>query len=163
MDDEQPALVCARLIESMRSLQLSTVGPDGVRYCCGYMPFLHQATKSFYIFVSQLAAHNRHLLANPTVAIMIIADEQSTSQIFDRTRVSYVRKAERLAPGCPDYDSILDAYELRHGKKAGMLRELSDFVLFQLQPVSGQFVMGFGKAYTLIGENLSIFEHSRTG
>ena len=162
MDEEQPAQVCARLIENMRSLQLSTVDTDGIPYC-GYTPFLHQAPNNFYIFVSQLAAHTRHLLANPTVAIMIIADEQSTSQIFARTRVTYICKAERLAPECPDYDSILDAYELRHGKTAGMLRQLSDFVLFQLQPVSGQFVMGFGKAYTLTGENLSVFEHARTG
>ncbi|MGD9852660.1 MAG: HugZ family protein [Nitrospirales bacterium] len=162
MDDEQPAQVCASLIENMRSLQLSTVGKDGVPNC-GYTPFVHQAPNSFYIFVSQLAAHTRHLLANPTVAIMIIADEQSTSQIFARTRVNYVCAAERLAPERPDYNLVLDNYQQRHGKTAGLLRQLPDFVLFQLQPVSGQFVMGFGKAYTLTGENLSVFEHARTG
>ena len=162
MNDEQPASVCARLIEEMRSLQLSTVGVDGIPHC-GYAPYLHRAPGSFYIFVSQLATHTRHLLANGTVAIMIIADEQSTSQIFARTRVTYWCEAKRLAPDSPDYTSVLDDYQHRHGKMAGLLRQLPDFILFRLQPKSGQFVMGFGKAYTLTGDDLSVFEHSRTG
>lgn len=162
MTDELPASVCAKLIEDMRSLQLSTVGADGVPHC-GYTPYLYQASGSFYIFVSQLAAHTRNLLANKTVAIMIIADEQSTSQIFARARVNYLCDATRIVPDSQDYALVLDDYQQRHGKMAGLLRQLPDFVLFQLKPVSGQFVMGFGKAYTLTGDDLSVFEHSRTG
>jgi putative heme iron utilization protein len=162
MTHEQPASVCAGLIETMRSLQLSTVGPDGIPHC-GYTPYLHQAPGRFYIFVSQLAAHTRHLLANGTVAIMVIADEQSTSQIFARARVSYLCDAKHLAPDSHDYTMVLDDYQQRHGKMAGLLRQLPDFVLFQLQPQSGQFVMGFGQAYTLTGEDLSVFEQTRTG
>jgi len=162
MTDVQPASVCARLIENMRSLQLSTVGADGIPHC-GYTPYLHRAPGSFYIFVSQLAAHTRNLLANRTVAIMIIADEQSTSQIFARARVNYLCDATRIPHDSHDYALVLDDYQQRHGKMAGLLRQLPDFVLFQLQPMSGQFVMGFGQAYTLTGDDLSVFEHSRTG
>jgi heme oxygenase (biliverdin-IX-beta and delta-forming) len=162
MNDEQPATVCASLINGMQSLQLSTVGVDGIPHC-SYTPYLHRAPSSFYIFVSQLAAHTRHLLANRTVAIMIIADEQSTSQIFARPRVTYLCEAKRIAPDSPEYESVLDDYQERHGKMAGLLRQLPDFVLFHLHTKSGQFVMGFGKAYTLTGDDLSVFEHSRTG
>jgi len=162
MADEQPASVCASLIEEMRSLQLSTVGEDGIPHC-GYTPYLYRASGSFYIFVSQLAAHTRNLLANKTVAIMILADEQFTSQIFARVRVNYLCDATRISPETPDYELVLDDYQQRHGKMVGLLRQLPDFVLFQLQPKSGQIVMGFGKAYALTGENLSIFEHSRSG
>ncbi len=162
MTEESPELVCARLLEEMRSLQLSTIGPDGIPHC-GYTPYLHRAPGSFYIFVSQLAAHTRHLLANGTVAIMIIADEQSTSQIFARARVSYLCEAIRIPPDSPEFTSLLDDYQQRHGKMAGLLRQLPDFILFQLQPKSGQFVMGFGKAYALTGDHLSTFEHTRTG
>ena len=161
-EDIQPASVCADLIETMRSLQLSTVGADGLPHC-GYTPYLHRTPDSFYIFVSQLAAHTRNLLVNKTVAIMIIADEQATSQIFARARVNYLCEAKRIDSENPDYGPVLDDYQQRHGKMAGLLRQLPDFVLFQLQPISGQFVMGFGKAYTLTGENLSVFEHSRSG
>jgi len=162
MTEEQPTSVCASLIEDMRSLQLSTVGEDGIPHC-GYTPYLYRSPGSFYIFVSQLAAHTRNLLANRTVAIMIVADEQSTSQIFSRTRVNYLCDATKIAPDSPDYTLVLDDYQERHGKMAALLRQLPDFVLFQLQPKSGQFVMGFGKAYALTGENLSVFEHSRSG
>lgn len=162
IDDEQPASVCANLRENMRSLQLSTVGKDGIPHC-GYTPYLYRAPGSFYIFVSQLAAHTRHLLVNRTVAIMIIADEQSTSQIFARARVNYLCKAKRIDSDNLEYGLVLDDYQERHGKMAGLLRQLPDFVLFQLQPISGQFVMGFGKAYTLSGDDLSVFEHSRPG
>ena len=162
MSDEQPAQVCANLVEEMHSLQFATVGDDGKPHC-GYTPYLHLTPNTFYIFVSQLAAHTRHLLSNRAVAIMIIADEQTTSQIFARTRVHYLCEATRITPDHSNYTMILDNYEQRHGKIAAMLRQLPDFVLFQLEPTSGQFVMGFGKAYTLTGENLSVFQHARTG
>ena len=162
MTEVQPNCVCASLIEDMRSLQIATVGPDGIPHC-GYTPYLHQTPNSFYIFVSQLAAHTRHLLANGTVTIMIIADEQSTSEIFARTRVSYVCDPKRIAPDSTDYVTVLDDYQQRHGKMAALLRQLPDFVLFHLQPTSGYFVMGFGQAYRLTGENLAVFEHTRTG
>ncbi len=162
MNDEQPESVCANLIAEMQSLLLSTVGEDGIPHC-GYTPYLHHTPCSFYIFVSQLAVHTRDLLRNGIAAIMIIADEQSTSQIFARTRVNYQCIAKLLAPESPDYTSLLDNYQQRHGKMAGLLRQLPDFVLFHLQPLHGQFVMGFGKAYTLTGNDLSVFEHTRTG
>ena len=162
MVDEQPSSVCARLIENMCSLQLSTVGADGVPHC-GYTPYLYRPPGSFYIFVSQLAAHTRNLLAHRPVAIMIIADEQSTSQIFARARVNYLCDAQCIEPNSPDYALVLDDYQQRHGKMVELLRQLPDFVLFQLQPIRGQFVMGFGQAYSLTGDNLSVFEHSRSG
>ncbi len=161
-DDVQPESVCASLIQNMRSLQLSTVGPDGLPHG-GYTPYLYRDPNSFYIFVSQLAAHTRHLLASETVSIMIIADEQSTSEIFARTRVSYQCEAKRITNDNHDYGLVLDEYQQRHGKMAALLRQLPDFVLFQLKPISGQFVMGFGKAYGLTGDDLSKFEHTRSG
>lgn len=162
MVDAEPDNVCKALVAQMHSLQLSTVGADG-RPHCGYTPYLHQVPNHFHIFVSQLAAHTRNLLANPTVAIMIIADEQSTTQIFARTRVSYLCHAIVIEPDSAAYISVLDKYQQRHGKMAALLRQLPDFILFQLIPVSGQFVQGFGQAFRLTGDDLTIFEHARTG
>ena len=162
MTDEQPEKVWANLIDEMQSLQLSTIGPEGQPHC-SYTPYLYRSPNSVYILISQLAAHTRHLLANNNVAIMIIADEKSTSQIFARTRVHYVCQALRIHPEDPEYASVLDDYERRHGQTVSLLRQLPDFILFQLKPESGQFVMGFGKAYKLTGDNLSVFEHTHTG
>ena len=36
-----------------------------------------------------------------------------------------------------------------------------DFHLFQLKPLRGSFVMGFGKAYTISGEKMDLLEHMK--
>ncbi len=162
MTNMSPARVCAQLIQDMHSLHLATVGADSIPHC-GYTPYLFREPCSFYIFVSQLATHTRHLLANSTAAMMVIADEQSTSQIFARVRVHYECIAQRIPSDHPDYEPVLNDYQQRHGETVGLLRQLPDFVLFHLRPKNGQFVMGFGQAYSLAGDNLAVFEHTRTG
>lgn len=150
----------AELRSSMQSVQLSTVSVDGEPHC-GYTPFLIDEL-DLYIFVSQLSLHTRDLLATPRAGVMLIADEQSSSQIFARTRVSYQCRASVVTPDDSRYEALLDAFQARHGKMIGLLRQLPDFVLFRLQPQSGQFVMGFGQAFKLTGEALDRFEHAKT-
>jgi len=145
----------------MRTVQLATVGADGAPHT-GYTPHLFDGP-DILIFVSRLAAHTRDLLERPRAAVMLIADEAEADQIFARTRVSYACEATVVEPEAADYEPSLDAFEARHGKMIGLLRQLPDFVLFRLRPTAGQFVMGFGKAYRLTGEALDTFEHARTG
>ena len=160
-----PADVCRRLIESTYSLQLATLGGDGVPHC-GYTPFItgrgdDGKTMCLYIFVSELAVHTRDLLANHQVSAMIIEDEQTASQVFARTRVTYECDVVTLARDHADWSHHLDAYRQRHGKVVDLLRELPDFHLMRLQPRQGNFVMGFGRAYRLSGARLDTFEHIR--
>lgn len=152
---------CAALLDSVKSLHMATLGEDGHPHC-GYTPFLRDG-RDFLIFTSQLAVHTRNLLLNPQVSIMLIADEHASRQIFARTRVSYHCRAEPVAREHPDWESLLDRYQAHLGNTVKMLRTLPDFVLFRLRPESGQFVMGFGQAYALAGDNLDQFEHTRTG
>lgn len=178
-----PQQICASLMSRMQSLQLSTLGraahPDaataratdpagsdhtgqaGLEPHIGYTPFA-QYDNDLLIFVSQLSLHTRDLLNHPQAAVMLIDDEQDSTQIFARNRVSFQCNAQRIASSDPDYDTLLDVYEERHGKMVGVLRELPDFVLFRLQPLSGMFVMGFGKAFHLSGPGMSHFEHARS-
>ena len=143
---------------TMQSVLLSTLGEDGDPHN-GYTPFVFDG-RDIIVFVSQLSLHTRDLLANGRVSAMLIADEQASGQIFARTRVSYQCRAAAVSKDDTSYDSLLDSLEGRHGKMIGLLRQLPDFVLFRLQPYKGQFVMGFGQAYRLIGENLDDFEHA---
>ena len=159
--DAAPAAALAELRSRMRTLQLATVAEDGTPHT-GYTPHLFDGP-DILIFVSRLAAHTRDLLARPRAAVMLIADESDTTQIFARTRVSYACEATPIARDDPRHEPLLDAFEARHGKMIGLIRQLPDFVLFRLAPTSGQFVMGFGKAYRLTGESLDRFEHARTG
>ena len=156
-----PEEALADLRERVRSVQLATVGEDGAPHL-GYTPHLFDGT-DVLIFVSQLAAHTRDLLARPRAAIMLIADEAESSQLFARTRVTYACDATPIGREEASWETLLDAFEARHGKMIGLLRQLPDFVLFRLRPTGGQLVMGFGKAYRLAGEALDTFEHARSG
>jgi len=153
---------CSALLEQMQSAQLATVGADGQPQC-GYTPFLYQSPNQFFVFVSQLAAHTRDMLATRRAAIMIIQDEVQAKQLFARTRVSFQCEAQLIEKSSVDYNTILDAYAARHGKMVDLLRQLPDFCLLRLIPQSGQFVMGFGQAYRLEGSQLENFVHTRTG
>jgi len=160
--NENPALTCAQLLDSMHSLQLSTVGEAGVANC-GYTPYIHVSPNIFYIFVSELAVHTRDIFFSGRATLMVIQDEAHTKQMFARTRVSYQCDAQTVSKDDADYAAQINAYEARHGKMVGLLKQLPDFHLIKLVPRSGQFVMGFGKAYHLKGKNLQEFIHARTG
>jgi len=160
-DDETPEAALAALRARMRTLQLATVGADGAPHT-GYTPHLFDGP-DILIFVSRLAAHTRDLLERPRAAVMLIADEADATQIFARTRVSYRCEATVIAPDATSYEPLLDAFQARHGKMIGLLRQLPDFVLFRLRPTAGQFVMGFGKAYRLTGDAMDTFEHATSG
>lgn len=156
-----PQRRCAELLDRMRSLQLSTTNAEGEPHC-GYTPYLYQAPE-FFVFVSQLSAHTRDIGQTGKVSVMVIDDETNSPQIFARTRVSYQCEAIIVETEDSSYKNILDAYEARQGKMVGLLRQLPDFTLIRLHPLSGQFVMGFGKAYRVHGEDLDQFEHATTG
>ncbi|MFK7996743.1 MAG: HugZ family protein [Granulosicoccus sp.] len=153
-----PAAVMQALRANMQSVMLSTLGEDG-RPHNGYTPFVFDG-RDIIIFVSQLSLHTRDLLANGKASAMLIADESSSEQIFARTRASYQCQAVVVPKDHESYDPLLDAMQERHGKMISVLRQLPDFVLFRLQPEKGQFVMGFGQAYHLQGDNLDEFEHA---
>jgi len=159
MSDKTPPLqTLQNLRAGVQSVMLATLGDNGDPHI-GYTPFVFD-DRDIIVFVSQLSKHTRDLLTNPRVSVMLIDDEQSSSQIFARTRVSYLCQAKVVDREDQAYTPALDLLESRHGKMIGVLRQLPDFVLFRLQPQSGQFVMGFGQAYRLAGENLDEFEHA---
>ena len=153
-----PREALQQLRTNVQSAMLSTLGEDGNPHI-GYTPFVFDG-RDIIVFVSQLSLHTRDLLANGRVSAMLIDDEQASEQIFARTRVSYQCSALVIAYDDNAYASTLDSLQARHGKMIDLLRQLPDFVLFRLQPVAGQFVMGFGQAYHLAGDTLDEFEHA---
>lgn len=151
--DKSPQQVLSHLLMHTQSLQLATLNADG-EPGISYAPFVQDETGSFVIFISGLATHTHDLLRHPTAAVLLIADEQATRQIFARTRVSYRCHASVIARDATEFPALLDALQARFGEVVGVLRGLGDFVLFRLQPQVGRFVMGFGQAFVLGGEDL---------
>ena len=147
-----------RFKQNVQTLQLSTLTSDGKPYA-SYSPFVVDELGNFYIFISQLAAHTQNLINNPQASILLIQDESDTRQIFARQRINYQCDVEVVNADEADYVSRLDAMQTRFGSVMELLKTLPDFILFRLTPYQGQYVVGFGKAYKLIGTGLLELEH----
>lgn len=155
---DNPQNVLQALLENTRTLQLATLDSQGLP-AISYTPFVRDDSGRFYIFISELASHTQDLLRQPKAAVMLIEDEQETRQIFARTRVTWQCVAEPVGRDTAVFPQILDTMERRFGNVISLLRGLGDFMLFRLQPQSGRFVMGFGKAFVLAGEGLQELQH----
>lgn len=139
---------CQALIDSQRTLILSTVGADGEPEI-SYAPYVRDSVGRYCIFVSELAAHTRNLQRQGRAAILFIRPEEETRNPFARERVILQCRAGELPAGDPQYAGVLSLLKQRFGETVTLLRRLPDFHLYALTAHSGRYVAGFGKAYDL--------------
>ena len=137
-----------QLIESHKTLTLSTLSAEGNPEI-SYTPFIRGEDGEFYIFVSELAHHTPNLLANPKCSILFAAPESETRNLFARERAFFNCDVTELPRGTESCDATLDKIQEQFGNTVEVLRGLPDFHLFALKPVSGQYTIGFGKAFTI--------------
>ncbi|QHT62153.1 heme iron utilization protein [Paenibacillus lycopersici] len=131
--------------DSVKTLMLSTVDENGNPFI-SYAPFVKRDGK-FYIYISRIANHFRHLENNPFVDVMLIEDETQTANLFARTRARFV--CEAVNAGNDGFDDVFDLFGGKFGANMiTMLRGL-DFSLFELTPRAGRYVAGFGQAYDI--------------
>jgi putative heme iron utilization protein len=150
---DQAQVTYEGFIESFRSAILATVSAEGAPDA-SYAPFVADAAKNFYIFVSGLSSHTVNLSATQRASILFIDDEAQTTEIFARRRLSYDCVARLLPRDTPEWEAIADQFQQKFGDLIETLRNLSDFRIYQLTPESGRFVLGFGQAYQIDGKNL---------
>ncbi|MGR8941500.1 MAG: HugZ family pyridoxamine 5'-phosphate oxidase [Gammaproteobacteria bacterium] len=143
-----PADDCRRLIAAQQTLLLSTCSlehePD-----ISYAPFVRNEQGHFFIFISTLAKHTKHLIANPRASILFIEPEAGCRNLYARARVVFECSVRHIAPGTPAYENPLRALQDKFGDTVALLRTLPDFHLFELRPEAGHYVAGFGKAYAI--------------
>lgn len=123
-----------------------------------YAPYVEFEGK-YYIFISELAAHTQNLLQTQTCSLLFIEDEANTNNLFARKRVSLQCTAQAVDRNSATYQSVLALFHARFGKFIQLLQSLPDFHLFCLSPNSGNYVAGFGQAYSLSGSDLSQLQH----
>ena len=132
--------------DGFQTLVLSTFA-DGVPQV-SYAPFIHH-DGALFIYVSELAAHTRHLLHTRQCAVLLIEDEQTCRNLFARRRIAYrctaaeVDQADGLGP------QVLERMQASFGNMVELLRTLPDFHLIRLDVVEGSYVAGFGKAFAI--------------
>ncbi|MBD6620307.1 HugZ family protein [Komarekiella sp. 'clone 1'] len=139
--------------EEIQSVIISTVSAQGIPNS-GYTPYVMDDAKNIYIYVSGLATHTKNLDANPHVSVLFIEDEAQTNQIFARRRLSFDCTATLIERETDKWNKIVEQFQGRFGQIIEVLRGLADFRIFQLTPSEGRFVIGFGAAYHISGDNL---------
>ncbi len=135
-----------------RTLLLATTGPEGPEI--GYAPCVLDEEEALCIFVSELAAHTRNLLAGSPAAVLFIEPEAEARNPFARRRLSLRCRAEEVTG--ETRERLLDRMEAAFGETVALLRGLPDFHLFRLQVESGSYVRGFGQAWKVSGNGLQV-------
>ncbi len=126
---------------------MATMGSDGMP-TVSYAPFV-QIGSTFYIYTSGLSRHTRDLLETARISVMFIEDEANSGNMFALKRLTFPCHSRVISPQDAAREGILDLFESTFGAMFTLIRPLQDFVLFQLDPLEGTYVEGFGKAYRI--------------
>ncbi len=145
-----------------QSVVLGTVSSKGQPQA-SYAPCVIDEARNIYIFVSGLSAHTQNLTATGQASALFVEDESKTQQMFARKRLSYDCRAALLARDSEQWQAITQKFSERFGSIVEVMKGLPDFRIFQLQPTSGRFVMGFGAAYDIDPNNLDQLIHKGKG
>ncbi len=106
------------------------------------------------ILVSALAAHTRHLRADPRASLLVMRPDTGEGDPQALPRVTLQCLAEAVPPDDPGYAAARAAYLARLPGQAHLFA-LPDFTLFRLAPQEARYVGGFGRAFSLDARRLA--------
>ncbi|RXJ97390.1 heme iron utilization protein [Malaciobacter molluscorum] len=138
-------------INSFKSINLSTLDENNFPFS-SYAPFIKYNNK-YYVYLSDMAKHANNLKNNPKVCIFFIEDEKDCENIFARKRVTLQATSNLIKRDTKKFEKILDEFEKLNKDTVKVTREMLDFNLFELAPIYGEAIFGFGKAYNIGGEH----------
>ena len=143
----------ARHCDDIKSVVLGTVDAQGMPLA-SYAPYAMDEQRRIYIMLSGMSPHSQNLETTAKASALFIEDEAQTKNIFARKRLSYECTVSIVPRSNPRFDEVADLLYERLGSTIERLRLMPDFRLFELVPQSGRFVIGFGSAYEVSGEQL---------
>lgn len=141
-------------IANRKNLILSLIDDEGKPFI-SYAPFVKKEGK-LYIYISQIADHYRYMESNDYVDVLLIADESETNNKFATERVRWSCTSTNI--GNDGHDDIFELFNEIHGAKMVDLLRTLDFSLFEMTPLQGRYVVGFGMAFDLDLE-ANLFQH----
>ncbi|MGD1901372.1 MAG: HugZ family protein [Geitlerinemataceae cyanobacterium] len=144
----------ATFLDGISSLMLATCDASG-QPNASYAPFVADDERNFYVYISGLSTHTKNIAETGKVSVMAIEDEATTQQIFARGRLSFECSAAELERETEEWEAIADRFHKRFGKIIDVFRPLPDFRIIKLEPSAGRFVIGFGAAYDVSGDDLN--------
>jgi heme iron utilization protein len=140
-----------------QTLYLGTVDEHGQPQA-SYAPYVMHEGR-YCVYLSDLARHAANLRHTARASVLFIESEEQAKHLFARERLTLDCQVVECARGTARFETVLDAFEQRFGKFMQVIRPLQDFRLFELLPLSGAYVAGFARAYTLTGADLDLVRH----
>lgn len=128
------------------SLMLATVNSEGHPEA-SYTPYVEN-NGCYYIFVSELASHTTNLKQSG-IANVLFLENQYDGHAYTRKRLNCFCKVTVIDQVNTLFEARIQQMEEKFGKLITTLRGLNDFYLFQLSPVKGNFVAGFGQSFEI--------------
>lgn len=145
VDVEKHKQMYLDFVETRESAVLNFVDEDGKPFS-SIVPFVKKDNK-LYIYISEVADHYRLTEKSEFIDVMLRADESATKNPFATERVRFICTPEKL--GNEGHEDLFALFDAAFNKNLmDMLRGL-DFSLFELTPVTGRYVVGFGLAFDL--------------
>lgn len=145
MDTQESRQKYTEFAAGLKTLLLSTIDENG-RPFISYAPFVKMEGK-FYIYISRIANHYRHLEERSIADVMLIADEASTVNLFARERARFSCEARNV--GEAGNAAVFEQFKQTFSPQMMTILQGLDFSLFELVPSEGRYVVGFGQAYDI--------------
>lgn len=134
-------------IENYNSVVLSTLDDANAPFT-SYAPFI-RVNNNFYIFISDIAKHAQNIQRDERCSLFFIEDEKDAKSIFARKRIVLQANASKVDCESSLYTATLDSFEESFGQTVTMLKKMKDFNLYEITPLKGEAVFGFGEAYDI--------------
>ena len=106
--------------------------------------------EGFVVHVSRLATHTADMLADPDVALLVVASPATAASPRELPRVSIQGSAGQLLPDSPEHRAARERYLARFPDSAAIFG-FADFSLFTIAVRSARFVGGFADATSITG------------
>lgn len=155
--DVQAAAGLRALVQAQPIAALGTLHADAD----GAEPFVSMVPLAWWpgaaqalIHVSALSPHTRDLLAEPRVSLLLVAPRAPGDNPLALARLSLQCRAEPLPTAGTAHEQAQAIYGARFPEAAPTF-ELGDFRFVRLQPRSGRFIAGFGRAHGLTAAQLT--------
>ncbi len=124
-----------------------------------YSPCVVDDEKNVYILVSDLSKRTSSLVQGRNVSVMFIESEDQCEEMYVRIRLIFDCSTKQIERKTEKWNEQIPVFLDKFGDIINILKSLSDFKMFCFSPVSGSYVKGFGKAYTIEGDGLDKISH----
>lgn len=154
VNEEKYKKMYVEFIEKKHTAVLSFIDEEGKPFS-STAPFVKKDDK-LYIYISEVADHYRLANNNEVIDVLLLGDESETKNPFATERVRISCKPTLVNDD--GHEEVFELFnELCSKKMIDIFRGL-DFSLFELSPIQGRYVVGFGLAFDVTIDG-STFSH----